>query len=172
MSASTFCVSLLGEEGKRQMKQQYAPQVLGAQHSKAPTFSKHRQQTLPESTEGQANSRETGQQVYSLGTLLSKIYCANTASHTRFCNARGEHSRCRSACFRSSPMKMTVDDVPSPQISSWAVAVRAIRAAVGFWICISWRSVLPSLVSFTSPEPDTSIFRVPFGPTARGESVD
>mmetsp|Transcript_7602 Transcript_7602/g.14958 ORF Transcript_7602/g.14958 Transcript_7602/m.14958 type:complete len:242 (-) Transcript_7602:90-815(-) len=72
--------------------------------------------------------------------------------------------RCRSACFRSSPMKMTVDVVPSPQISSWAVAVRAMRAAVGFWICISWSSVLPSLVSLTSPDPDTSIFSVPLGP--------
>jgi len=35
---------------------------------------------------------------------------------------------------------------------------------VGFWICISWRSVLPSLVSLRSPEPPTSIFKVPLGP--------
>lgn len=48
--------------------------------------------------------------------------------------------------------------------SSWAVAVRAIIMAVGCWICISWRSTLPSLVSLTCPEPSTSIFSVPRGP--------
>lgn len=35
----------------------------------------------------------------------------------------------------SSPMKMTVEVVPSPLISSCATAVLAIIIAVGFWIC-------------------------------------
>jgi len=49
--------------------------------------------------------------------------------------------------------------VPSPVTSSCAVAVLAIMAAVGFWICISWSSTLPSLVSLMSPAPPTSLKR-------------
>lgn len=53
----------------------------------------------------------------------------------------------RSACFKSSPTSRTTDVVPSPQMSSWAVAALAIMTAVGFCICISRSSTLPSLVS-------------------------
>lgn len=53
----------------------------------------------------------------------------------------------RSACFRSSPTNKTTDVVPSPQISSWAVAALAIMTAVGFCICISLSSTFPSLVN-------------------------
>ena len=52
--------------------------------------------------------------------------------------------RYRSACLSSSPMMSTVEEVPSPVMSSWATAVRAIITAVGFWICISFSSTLPS----------------------------
>mmetsp|Transcript_11137 Transcript_11137/g.25095 ORF Transcript_11137/g.25095 Transcript_11137/m.25095 type:complete len:214 (+) Transcript_11137:946-1587(+) len=72
--------------------------------------------------------------------------------------------RYRSACFMSSPMSSTVEVVPSPVTSSCATAVRAIMTAVGFWICISRRRTFPSLVSFTSPAPPTSILIVPRGP--------
>lgn len=37
----------------------------------------------------------------------------------------------RSACLRSSPINNTIDVVPSPVISSCAVAARAINDAVG-----------------------------------------
>ncbi|CAN7987714.1 unnamed protein product, partial [Ixodes pacificus] len=37
----------------------------------------------------------------------------------------------RSACLRSSPMMSTVEVVPSPVMSFWAVDARAIRLAVG-----------------------------------------
>ena len=40
--------------------------------------------------------------------------------------------------------------VPSPVTSSCATAARAIMTAVGFWICISRRRTLPSLVSLMS----------------------
>ena len=73
-------------------------------------------------------------------------------------------ARWRSACFISSPTMSTAEVVPSPVMSSCAVAMRAIMRAVGCWICISWRRVLPSLVSLMSPAPETSIFSVPFGP--------
>lgn len=53
----------------------------------------------------------------------------------------------RSACFSSSPTSMTTEVVPSPQISSCAVAARAIMTAVGFCICISRSRTLPSLVN-------------------------
>lgn len=36
-----------------------------------------------------------------------------------------------SACFNSSPMSSTVEVVPSPVASSWAVEARAISDAVG-----------------------------------------
>lgn len=42
----------------------------------------------------------------------------------------------RCACFMSSPIKRTLEVVPSPTMSSWAVAERAIMPAVGCWICI------------------------------------
>jgi hypothetical protein len=54
---------------------------------------------------------------------------------------------CRSACFSSSPTSRTTDVVPSPQMSSCAVAALAIITAVGFCICISRRRTFPSLVS-------------------------
>ena len=83
-----------------------------------------------------------------------------------------------SACLSSSPTSSTLEVVPSPVTSSWAVAARAISEAVGCWICISPSSTVPSLVSLMSPEPDTSlrdvsgagrrqlphIFIVPLGP--------
>mmetsp|Transcript_12055 Transcript_12055/g.39594 ORF Transcript_12055/g.39594 Transcript_12055/m.39594 type:complete len:201 (+) Transcript_12055:1385-1987(+) len=72
--------------------------------------------------------------------------------------------RWRSACFMISPTMRTAEVVPSPVMSSCAVAIRAIMHAVGFWICISCSRVLPSLVSLMSPAPPTSILRVPFGP--------
>lgn len=62
-----------------------------------------------------------------------------------------------SACLRSSPIKSTHDVVPSPVMSSCAVAARAIMTAVGFWICISRSSTLPSLVSLIPPAPSTSL---------------
>mmetsp|Transcript_23202 Transcript_23202/g.46306 ORF Transcript_23202/g.46306 Transcript_23202/m.46306 type:complete len:238 (-) Transcript_23202:102-815(-) len=70
----------------------------------------------------------------------------------------------RSACLSSSPHSRTVLVVPSPVTSSWAVAVRATRDAVGCWICISWRRTLPSFVSLIWPAPPTSILSVPRGP--------
>lgn len=51
--------------------------------------------------------------------------------------------------------------VPSPHCSSCATAVLAIMAAVGFWICISVRRTLPSLVIFRLPDPSTNILIVP-----------
>ena len=42
------------------------------------------------------------------------------------------------ACFISSPTMSTEEVVPSPVMSSCAVATRAIMLAVGFWICISY----------------------------------
>ena len=54
---------------------------------------------------------------------------------------------CLSACFSSSPTRRTTDVVPSPQMSSCAVAARAIMTAVGFLICISRRRTFPSFVS-------------------------
>ena len=63
-----------------------------------------------------------------------------------------------------SPTMSTAEVVPSPVMSSCAVAMRAIMHAVGFWICISCSSVLPSLVSLMSPAPPTSILSVPLGP--------
>ncbi|KAH0820977.1 hypothetical protein GEV33_001814 [Tenebrio molitor] len=62
-----------------------------------------------------------------------------------------------SACLRSSPITRTVEVVPSPVMSSCAVEARAIREAVGCWICISWRRTLPSLVIFMSPAPETNL---------------
>lgn len=53
----------------------------------------------------------------------------------------------RSACFSSSPTRSTTEVVPSPQMSSCAVAALAIMTAVGCCICISRRSTFPSLVS-------------------------
>mmetsp|Transcript_26934 Transcript_26934/g.104568 ORF Transcript_26934/g.104568 Transcript_26934/m.104568 type:complete len:200 (+) Transcript_26934:5668-6267(+) len=73
-------------------------------------------------------------------------------------------TRYLSACFKSSPMISTVEVVPSPHTSSWAVAVLAIMDAVGFWICISFSNTFPSLVILISPAPETSILIVPFGP--------
>lgn len=46
---------------------------------------------------------------------------------------------CRSACLRSSPTISTTEVVPSPQMSSCAVAALAIMTAVGFCICLSLR---------------------------------
>ncbi len=68
------------------------------------------------------------------------------------------------ACFIIYPMSRTLEVVPSPTISSWAVADRAIIPAVGCCICISWSNTLPSLVNLICPAPPTSILRVPFGP--------
>lgn len=48
----------------------------------------------------------------------------------------------------SSPIRRTLEVVPSPTMSSWAVADLAIIPAVGCWICISCRRTLPSFVSF------------------------
>mmetsp|Transcript_5410 Transcript_5410/g.16073 ORF Transcript_5410/g.16073 Transcript_5410/m.16073 type:complete len:221 (+) Transcript_5410:1180-1842(+) len=73
-------------------------------------------------------------------------------------------ARLASASFISSPMNITVVVVPSPVMSSWAVAARAIMLAVGCWICISPSSTWPSLVILIWPAPPTSIFRVPRGP--------
>mmetsp|Transcript_30046 Transcript_30046/g.76369 ORF Transcript_30046/g.76369 Transcript_30046/m.76369 type:complete len:247 (+) Transcript_30046:237-977(+) len=69
-----------------------------------------------------------------------------------------------SANFINSPMNITLDVVPSPVMSSCAVAARAIMLAVGCWICISPRSTCPSLVILICPAPPTSIFNVPRGP--------
>lgn len=52
-----------------------------------------------------------------------------------------------SACLRSSPTRSTTEVVPSPHMSSWAVAARAIITAVGFCICISLNRTFPSFVS-------------------------
>mmetsp|Transcript_14809 Transcript_14809/g.31976 ORF Transcript_14809/g.31976 Transcript_14809/m.31976 type:complete len:213 (+) Transcript_14809:1133-1771(+) len=69
-----------------------------------------------------------------------------------------------SANFMSSPMNMTLVVVPSPVISSCAVAARAIMLAVGCWICISLSKTTPSLVILICPAPPTNIFKVPRGP--------
>lgn len=61
------------------------------------------------------------------------------------------------ACFRSYPTNKTLDVVPSPEMSSWAVADLAIIPAVGCWICISWSKTLPSLVSLICPAPPTNL---------------
>jgi hypothetical protein len=47
--------------------------------------------------------------------------------------------------------------VPSPDISSCAVADLAIMPAVGCWICISWSKTLPSFVSLIWPAPPTNL---------------
>lgn len=72
----------------------------------------------------------------------------------RWCNPSAKKI---SACFSNSPISKTVDVVPSPVISSWAVDARAISDAVGCWICISCRSTLPSLVILMSPAPETNL---------------
>mmetsp|Transcript_61289 Transcript_61289/g.198283 ORF Transcript_61289/g.198283 Transcript_61289/m.198283 type:complete len:221 (-) Transcript_61289:54-716(-) len=69
-----------------------------------------------------------------------------------------------SASFMSSPMNITLDVVPSPVISSCAVAALAIMLAVGCWICISLKSTTPSFVILICPAPPTNIFSVPLGP--------
>lgn len=68
------------------------------------------------------------------------------------------------AYLSNYPMNKTIDVVPSPTISSWAVADLAIIIAVGWWICIYCNSTLPSFVSLSCPAPPTSILSVPFGP--------
>lgn len=83
-----------------------------------------------------------------------------------------------SACFKSSPTRRTTEVVPSPQISSCAVAARAIITAVGFCICISRNRTFPSFVSFicesiirgvfsryqegfhTAPAPSTNLLKI------------
>lgn len=69
-----------------------------------------------------------------------------------------------SACLSNYPINKTIEVVPSPTISSWAVAALAIIMAVGWWICIYWSNTFPSFVSLTCPAPPTSILSVPFGP--------
>ena len=73
------------------------------------------------------------------------LAASKPSTSTRGCSPSFKY---RSACFRSSPMINTVEDVPSPVMSSCATAVRAIITAVGFWICISFRSTLPSCAFF------------------------
>ena len=69
-----------------------------------------------------------------------------------------------SAYFINAPINRTLLVVPSPIMSSWAVALLAIMAAVGCWICISDKRTAPSLVNFIYPAPPTNIFSVPLGP--------
>ena len=87
--------------------------------------------------------------------LSPRILASSKPSAT----SRGCRPSCRyrSAWCSISPISSTADVVPSPVMSSCAVAVRAISAAVGFWICISSSSTFPSFVSLMSPEPDTSL---------------
>ena len=72
--------------------------------------------------------------------------------------------------FIISPIKSTLDVVPSPTISSCAVAALATIPAVGCCICISCNKTFPSFVSLICPAPPTSLFKiiyilvVPFGP--------
>mmetsp|Transcript_9161 Transcript_9161/g.16822 ORF Transcript_9161/g.16822 Transcript_9161/m.16822 type:complete len:207 (+) Transcript_9161:1092-1712(+) len=73
-------------------------------------------------------------------------------------------ARLCSASFMSSPMNITLEVVPSPVNSSWALAALAIIEAVGCWICISPSNTDPSLVILICPAPPTSIFKVPRGP--------
>lgn len=68
------------------------------------------------------------------------------------------------ACLKSSPTNKHTVVVPSPVISSCAVAALAIMMAVGDWICISVSKTLPSLVILIPPAPSTNIFKVPLGP--------
>lgn len=68
----------------------------------------------------------------------------------------------RSDCFISSPIKSTVEVVPSPLVSSCATAVLAIMIAVGFWICCKSRRKKPQtkdqITSNTKmPSPQTLI---------------
>mmetsp|Transcript_46084 Transcript_46084/g.150924 ORF Transcript_46084/g.150924 Transcript_46084/m.150924 type:complete len:252 (-) Transcript_46084:8-763(-) len=92
----------------------------------------------------------------------SDVFASSIPSHSsRGCTPS---ERWRSACFIISPTTRTAEVVPSPVMSSCAVAMRAIMHAVGFWICISCSSVFPSLVSLMSPAPPTSILSVPLGP--------
>ena len=60
-------------------------------------------------------------------------------------------------------MIKTVEDVPSPVMSSCATAVRAIITAVGFWICISFSSTLPSCAR--------SVFFLVFRETSRRSAM-
>ena len=53
-----------------------------------------------------------------------------------------------SAYFINSPINKTFDVVPSPTISSYAVADLAIMAAVGCYIYISFNKTFPSFVNF------------------------
>jgi hypothetical protein len=55
------------------------------------------------------------------------------------------------SCWYAAPMSLC--QCTHPQMSSCAVAVRAIIMAVGCWICISLSSTLPSLVSLMSVAP-------------------
>ena len=59
---------------------------------------------------------------------------------------------------------MTTLVVPSPVMSSCAVAAARSAKRVGCWICISWSSTAPSFVSLICPAPPTSILSVPRGP--------
>lgn len=70
----------------------------------------------------------------------------------------------RSACLIRSPVNNTLLVVPSPTMSSCAVAERAIIAAVGCYIYISFNNTFPSFVNFICPAPPTNIFKVPLGP--------
>mmetsp|Transcript_1491 Transcript_1491/g.9124 ORF Transcript_1491/g.9124 Transcript_1491/m.9124 type:complete len:217 (-) Transcript_1491:24-674(-) len=109
---------------------------------------------------------------FSSVTLMSSLNLSRNSTAARFATSSPSTStrgctlsaRYLSAARMISPIRMTVEEVPSPVTSSCATAARAIITAVGFWICISRSSTFPSLVSLTSPAPPTSIFTVPLGP--------
>mmetsp|Transcript_37169 Transcript_37169/g.98393 ORF Transcript_37169/g.98393 Transcript_37169/m.98393 type:complete len:228 (+) Transcript_37169:1378-2061(+) len=119
-------------------------------------------------SEAWAICRRRSREVVSIFSADESMYLStcSLASSMPSVRRRGctPSARWRSACFISSPTISTADVVPSPVMSSCAVAMRAIIIAVGCWICISCSSVLPSLVSLMSPAPETSILSVPLGP--------
>ncbi len=70
-----------------------------------------------------------------------------------------------SACSNSSPATTTAVVVPSPTSSSWVSDTSTIMFAAGWSMSISLRIVTPSFVTTTSPESETSILSIPFGPS-------
>mmetsp|Transcript_155807 Transcript_155807/g.499496 ORF Transcript_155807/g.499496 Transcript_155807/m.499496 type:complete len:234 (-) Transcript_155807:40-741(-) len=103
----------------------------------------------------------TGTLNSSRNLIASSLARSKPSAMSLGCKPSARHC---SASFMSSPMNITLDVVPSPVISSCAVAALAIMLAVGCWICISLKSTTPSFVILICPAPPTNIFSVPLGP--------
>mmetsp|Transcript_82216 Transcript_82216/g.233071 ORF Transcript_82216/g.233071 Transcript_82216/m.233071 type:complete len:281 (-) Transcript_82216:7-849(-) len=70
----------------------------------------------------------------------------------------------RSAAWRSAPAMTTMDVVPSPASTSWALESSTIILAVGWVSFRCCRIVAPSLEIRTSPFGSWIILSIPFGP--------